>query len=123
MPSKPLRPCLHVGCSQLVTSGYCDQYKKDKQVYDRYRGSSTERGYGSRWSKYRLVFLRQHPLCECEECRENGRVTPATVVDHIIPHRGDQVLFWDPTNHQAMSKRCHDRKTAREDGGFGNEVK
>jgi prophage lambdaSa04, HNH endonuclease family protein len=29
-------------------------------------------------------------------------------------------LFWDKTNWQAMSKRCHDRKTAREDGGFGN---
>ena len=24
-----------------------------------------------------------------------GRVVPATVVDHVVPHRGDQKLFWD----------------------------
>lgn len=62
----------------------------------------------------------EHPLCECEECKELNRLLPATVVDHIIPHKGDKILFWDPKNHQAMSKKCHDRKTAREDGGFGN---
>jgi 5-methylcytosine-specific restriction protein A len=45
---------------------------------------------------------------------------PASVVDHIVPHRGDMALFWDRSNWQAMSKLCHDRKTARENGGFGN---
>ncbi|AFR18473.1 HNH endonuclease [Burkholderia pseudomallei] len=45
---------------------------------------------------------------------------PASVVDHIVPHRGDAHLFWDQSNWQAMSKSCHDRKTARENGGFGN---
>lgn len=29
-------------------------------------------------------------------------------------------LFWDSANWQAMNKECHDRKTASEDGGFGN---
>ena len=24
-------------------------------------------------------------------------MVPATDVDHIVPHRGDQALFWDPT--------------------------
>jgi 5-methylcytosine-specific restriction protein A len=47
-------------------------------------------------------------------------VTVATVVDHILPHRGDRVLFWDRSNWQALSKKCHDRKTAEHDGGFGN---
>ncbi|WP_315974057.1 HNH endonuclease signature motif containing protein [Paenibacillus melissococcoides] len=42
------------------------------------------------------------------------------VVDHIKPHKGDYNLFWDPENHQPMNKRCHDRKTAKEDGGFGH---
>jgi len=45
---------------------------------------------------------------------------PADVVDHIIPHRGNQKLFWDTKNWQAMNHVCHNRKTAREDGGFGN---
>ena len=29
-------------------------------------------------------------------------------------------LFWDSNNWQSMSKQCHDRKTATEDGGFGH---
>jgi 5-methylcytosine-specific restriction protein A len=59
-------------------------------------------------------------LCQCPDCQEGKiRLTPATVVDHRIPHKGDKQLFWDSTNWQAMSKPCHDRKTAREDGGFG----
>jgi 5-methylcytosine-specific restriction protein A len=28
-------------------------------------------------------------------------------------------LFLDPANHQSLCKRCHDRKTRLEDGGFG----
>jgi 5-methylcytosine-specific restriction protein A len=39
---------------------------------------------------------------------------PATVVDHIVPHRGDPVLFWDEANWQGLCKLCHDAKTARE---------
>ena len=38
-----------------------------------------------------------------------------TVVDHIVPHRGDQKLFWDKSNWQPLCKACHDRKTWRED--------
>lgn len=34
--------------------------------------------------------------------------TFATVVDHVKPHRGDAVLFWDTTNLQSLCKLCHD---------------
>jgi len=67
----------------------------------------------------RTAFLRDHPLCTGRACVENGRVTPATVVDHKTPHRGDMALFWDRSNWQSLCKTCHDRKTATEDGGFG----
>lgn len=43
---------------------------------------------------------------------------PVEVVDHIIPHRGDDRLFWAEWNLQALSKSQHDTKTATEDGGF-----
>lgn len=43
----------------------------------------------------------------------------ATVVDHIVPHCGNQQLFWDTDNWQPLCKKHHDRKTATEDGGFG----
>lgn len=66
------------------------------------------------WRKARAVYLREHPLCV--ECKRNGRLTPATVVDHVEPHQGDKHRFWDKANWQALCKRCHDRKTAREGG-------
>lgn len=78
---------------------------------------SPSRVYGRRWQALRLAYLAQHPLCEC------GCEMPATVVDHRYPHRGDPALFWAWSNLQAMSKPCHDAKTAREDGGFGNPAR
>jgi 5-methylcytosine-specific restriction enzyme A len=86
--------------------------------YDKHRGSSHERGYGSRWRKYRESFLQEHPLCKT--CGDSGILEASTVVDHIIPHQGDPDLFWNPDNHQALCTSCHSRKTAKEDGGFGN---
>ena len=41
-------------------------------------------------------------------------MTSATVVDHITPHQGNQNLFWDTNNWQALCKPCHDRKTLSE---------
>jgi 5-methylcytosine-specific restriction protein A len=79
--------------------------------------------YGAAWRKARAHFLRAHPLCMCDACRSAGLVVPASVVDHVTPHRGDVRLFWDRENWQSLSKPCHDRKTAREDGGFGRESK
>ena len=59
-----------------------------------------------RWRKARIHFLAIYPLCVL--CQRSGRVTPATVVDHITPHDGNPALFWDPTNWQALCKPCHD---------------
>lgn len=85
------------------------------------RPSASKRGYGARWRRYRKYFLTIHPLCVI--CKKQNMITSATVVDHIIPHKGDMKLFWDKTNHQGLCKCHHDTKTAREDGGFGHNVK
>jgi 5-methylcytosine-specific restriction protein A len=91
------------------------------RALDQHRGSSTSRGYGYKWQKTSAAFLQAHPLCQCDECREGAlRIRPSVVTDHIVPHRGDMALFWNPANWQAMAKECHDAKTAAEDGGFGN---
>jgi 5-methylcytosine-specific restriction endonuclease McrA len=34
-------------------------------------------------------------------------VSLTTVVDHIIPHRQDLTLFWDPNNRQPSCDRHH----------------
>lgn len=83
-----------------------------------HRGTSTERGYGYRWQQARAGYLRKHPLCV--HCQIEGRVEPATELDHIIPHRGDKDLFWSRENWQGLCKTHHSRKTAAEDGGWGN---
>ncbi|MCA8984505.1 MAG: HNH endonuclease [Planctomycetaceae bacterium] len=87
------------------------------------RPTATQRGYDARWRKYRAAFLATPANALCRECRKRGRITPATVVDHIVPHLGDAVVFWDPGNHQPLCHSCHSRKTVREDGGFGNRRK
>lgn len=114
--NKPLKPCNKVGCNKLNnnSNGYCDEHKQNRQT-------ATQRGYTYKWTKYRKSFLCNNPLCQ--ECLKQNRYTLANVVDHIIPHKGDMVLFWDTNNHQALCKKCHDTKTAREDGGFGNKTK
>ena len=92
-------------------------YKDRKEVtkqYDKQRGTRTERGYNNRWLRAREAWLNVHPLCEC--CKAEGRVTSGVVVDHIIPHKGDMILFWDRTNWQTLCIPCHNTKTARENG-------
>lgn len=81
------------------------------------RPTAAQRGYGSRWQKASKGYLDSHPLCA--ECERHGRTTAATVVDHVIPHKGDQSLFWDSDNWQPLCGTCHNRKTATTDGGFG----
>ncbi|TWU08843.1 HNH endonuclease [Symmachiella macrocystis] len=74
-----------------------------------YRKTAAQRGYGSKWQTARKRFLQQHPYCV--GCDKEGRVTLANVVDHITPHRGDDKLFWDHGNWQALCRTCHNRKT------------
>ena len=73
------------------------------------RPSAARRGYGPRWRRARAEYLARHPLCG--RCQADGRIKPATTVDHIVPHRGDQKLFWDEGQLGCgMCKRCHDAK-------------
>nr|WP_197408087.1 MULTISPECIES: HNH endonuclease signature motif containing protein [unclassified Guyparkeria] len=50
------------------------------------------------------------------DCEKRGRVTPASVVDHIDGNAHNN----EPGNLAALCASCHSRKTARQDGGFGN---
>jgi 5-methylcytosine-specific restriction protein A len=52
-------------------------------------------------------------------CREIGRTTAATVVDHVIPFMRagviDHSLRLDPNNLQSLCKPCHDAPKQRQD--------
>ena len=61
--------------------------------------------------QYRVNYF--NPFCV--KCYEEGHITMATVVDHIVPHRGDQKLFWDRGNWQPLCEHHHNVKTMTED--------
>ena len=114
-----MKICNQPGCGKLISdlTSHCPRHvalvKTEKEAG---RKTAHQRGYTSKWRTARLGFLSKHPLCVL--CRVDGVVTEATVVDHIEPHRMDKVLFWCRDNWQSLCKKCHDHKTATEDGGF-----
>ena len=128
MPKRPKKSCNQVGCPELIEAGkrYCEKHKKQRHAnYNKYgRDKQTAKLYDDRWRKASKRFLTVNPLCvKCkEEGKEEGKVRRATVTDHVVPHKGDPLLFWDESNWQALCKSCHDRKTVKSDGGFGNQL-
>ena len=66
-----------------------------------------------KWQKARDSYLKAHPLCVMH--MERGEYAAATVVDHIIPHKGDQHLFWSQGNWQSLCKPCHDIHKQRQE--------
>lgn len=77
-----------------------DNWRKDRR-------KTSERGYGWQWQKARALFLQQPDNALCVMCKKDGRVTEATVVDHIVPHRGNETLFWDRRNWQSLCLTHH----------------
>ncbi len=80
-----------------------------------------------RWRDLRQVIaLRANWTCQgCDRphlLNEIRHHPDSLVVDHIAPHRGNLVLFWDESNLQAVCKAWHDgdkqrqEKAARPDG-------
>ena len=99
------------------TDGPAPNEAERKRRVDQLRGSSHTRGYDADWRKLRVQKLQTDPLCECDDCQAGKlRITMATVVDHRISivERPDLRLEW--SNLRSMSKPCHDRRTARDQG-------
>lgn len=40
-------------------------------------------------------------------CQAQGLLVLATVTDHIVAHRGNPILFWDPDNWQSLCDDHH----------------
>ena len=118
MPYAAPRPCTHPGCKALATTGSrCNKhpYKVQRTAAAKVRNKLYNT---ARWRRESKAYKAANPLCV--ECMRVGRVTAVAVTDHTIPHKGNEQLFWDQSNWQSLCKQCHDRKTATEDGGFGN---
>lgn len=87
--------CVYPGCARMVSRGRCHTH-------------SLKRGYyTARWRHLR----QQVCVSQAYACAECGHVTQALEVDHKRKHEGNQTLFWDRTNLQALCSTCHTRKT------------
>ena len=110
----PKKRCITTHCNSIATrAGYCAPcHKKNVQHFEKQRATATQRGYGHSWHVARTKYLKSNPLCVW--CLNEGHTTAATLVDHIVPHKGDVVLFWDYNNWQSLCRRCHDVKSGQE---------
>lgn len=74
------------------------------------RKTAHQRGYDHRWRKESRKFLAMNPWCGF---KGEGCTLVATLVDHILPHRGDMVLFWRVDNWMGLCAHCHNVHKAR----------
>lgn len=102
-----LKPRLKAASTDRVKAVNTNSWRGDKTT-------SAQRGYGYAWQKARARHLSSSPLCVY--CLREGRVLPASVVDHIKPHRGDKTLFWDESNWQSLCATHHSRDKQRAEG-------
>lgn len=118
MPHKPLKPCRYAGCPNLTDGYFCPIHKKmEDQKYNKYqRNQEVQSFYNSNaWRKLRARFLVEHPFCV--ECRKYGRLTKATIVDHIVPIRQGGPAM-DEDNLQPLCWSCHSSKSIKEGSRF-----
>lgn len=109
----PLRRlCKKVGCKNYALEGhkYCENHlyieeEKSKPDYSKFSRSTLY--LCKKWRDASRAFLLKNQTC----CMCGAK---ATITDHIIPHRGNEDLFWDENNWQPLCKSCHDQKTMRE---------
>jgi 5-methylcytosine-specific restriction protein A len=92
-----------------------------REVRDkRYSPDATVRGWyhSARWQKLRQAVLER----DLYTCQHTGTIltgkAPAPtspVVHHKVPHKGDEQLFWDINNLEAVSKEWHDSEAQKEE--------
>ena len=108
---RPLRRCTE--CPELTTGTRCEAHRLQGRRQERRFQQGATNYNRPRWMRLRDRFRMTHPFCI-----NNGtdaRCTLLTdVVDHRIPHEGDETLMYDEANLQPMCWSCHSRKTARE---------
>lgn len=87
------------------------EYKTDKDKMKFYKGT--------KWRKLRQQVLEEQNY-ECQECKENGRVTLANPdkhksldIDHIKELSTHPELAYEITNLRVLCIRCHNAKHDR----------
>lgn len=92
-------------CGGRKTGRHCPRCQRPPEL----RPSAARRGYGRRWAEASKLFLARPENRICAICRR----VASECTDHIRPHGGDPVLFWDESNWQPACIACNSRKGNR----------
>lgn len=109
MPTAPAHPCAMPHCPTLVPGGvrHCAVHA-DNPSYG-WRGD-TQRIRGRKLQRLRADLFAKEPTCR--RCAKDGRLSLATIRDHIIPLAEGGTD--DPDNIQPLCQSCSDVKTYSE---------
>ncbi len=117
MPTAPLNTeCKEYRCRNPKTqrSAYCTEHG----------GGITETGKANAklynqqaWDKIRARQLSKQPLCA--RCQHEGKITAASTVDHVFPHRRNAAKF-KVNLFQSLCTGCHTLKGQDERKGIYN---
>lgn len=116
----PGRACRWLRCPEITRdpSGYCLEHRaRARRPYDRAldekRGSARERGYDTKWDKFREWFMQQPGNQYCHRCFKQGEIVKAEVVHHIIPVSERPDLRLVSSNCQSLCRECHEKVHGR----------
>lgn len=118
--------CHKNGCYETAVEGhrFCSSHLYLEQEQEARRRNAAMRKKSSawhglynsvRWRNMSRDFLKKYPFCAV--CG-----APARIADHIQPHRGDELLFWDELNLQPLCWKHHSAKTLKENDYFKSEL-
>lgn len=90
-------------------------YRKHKRPEN--RPNAYQRGYNDRWRARTAQWIQeqaQQGNCRCAYCKVplTGRRRDIHV-DHVVPHNGNQELFWDENNWAMSCPSCNSAKGNR----------
>lgn len=111
-------PCRAPWCNQLVTradKGFCEKHKDRRNNWRKYHTPNTKRLKASEYKKLRALVLERDGYI-CVLCKQDGRLTPATEVDHIkaITFGGINENLDTLSNLRTLCTEHHRQKTAQD---------
>jgi 5-methylcytosine-specific restriction protein A len=119
MPRVPKQTTCHqLGCdnAKVNHSYFCIEHGGSRTIELSARRKALAAKYGSKqWKQFRQIHLSKYPLCA--RCQSLGKITPASDVDHIYPHKM-QLDKWMGNRFQSLCRPCHSIKTALEKRGM-----